>query len=478
MAFRLALAVGWVYTQRAMATVPPLSTANPPAQGQPDPELQTAVQYLRAGWFDRAEPLFRSAHGRYGDRPDVLHYLAVCLSERGALADAEAMWRKALAKDPNEPMLSYNLGLMARRLGRPDEAAKRFRDTIRRAPTHVEARLALASVHLDQGRFAAAERELAEFVQNVDRAIQQPGGEVLKLLQARARNMLGHALYRMGHYGPAIEVLDMALQDAGDDAARQGQILGDRALALGGLNHHDEAIAEAERALALAPQSASLNHVSGFILYFAGRPSDAIAPIQKALELDPTFTPALKTLALAQTAAGQTASAVEVLRRALRHNPADRDAVLQLSFLQIEQSRFAEALETLEPFLKAAPNDVRALNNQGLALRGVKRHDEARRTLKRASRLAPDDPLVLTNLGAVLLDLGRASEARALHEHALRGLPGDPRLLANYGTCLAALGEHDRARETLDAALASDPSNKEALAARAALDDEAADVQT
>ena len=89
-------------------------------QVQPDPDLQTGLQYLRAGWFDRAEPLFRSAHARHGDRPEILHYLAVCVSQRGALGDAEQLWRKAIAKDPNEPMLSYNLGLVARRLGKLD----------------------------------------------------------------------------------------------------------------------------------------------------------------------------------------------------------------------------------------------------------------------------------------------------------------------------------------------------------------------
>ena len=64
-----------------------------------------------------------AAHARHGDRPEILHYLAVCLSQRGALGDAEVLWRKAIAKDPNEPMLSYNLGLVARRLGKLDEAA-------------------------------------------------------------------------------------------------------------------------------------------------------------------------------------------------------------------------------------------------------------------------------------------------------------------------------------------------------------------
>ena len=100
-----------------MATAPPLRPNGPP---QPDPDLQTGLQYLRAGWYDRAEPLFRSARVRHGDRPDILHYLAVCLSQRGAVKEAEGLWRKAVAKDPNEPMLLYNLGLAARRLGNFD----------------------------------------------------------------------------------------------------------------------------------------------------------------------------------------------------------------------------------------------------------------------------------------------------------------------------------------------------------------------
>jgi len=65
---------------------------------------------------------------------------------------------------------------------------------------------------------------------------------------------------------------------------------------------------------------------------------------------------------------------------------------------------------------------------------------------------------------------GKELVARSLHEHALRGLPNDARLLANYGICLAALGEKDRARETLDNALAADPTNDDALMARASLD--------
>src|SRR5215203_3198992 len=221
----------------ALAPTSPPSRTPPP----PDPDLQTGLQYLKAGWFDRAEPLFRSALARHGERPDILHFLAVCLAQRGALGDAEGMWRKAIAKDPNEPMLSYNLGLVARRLGHLDEAARRFRDTIRRAPTHIEARLALAGIHIDQHRFAAAERELSEVIGNLDRALEHAEGAQLRPMQARSRNMLGHVLYRLGHFEPALELLELALRDAGDEVPRRAQIQGDRALALGGMGHHDEA---------------------------------------------------------------------------------------------------------------------------------------------------------------------------------------------------------------------------------------------
>ena len=134
--------------------------------------------------------------------------------------------------------------------------------------------------------------------------------------------MLGHVLYRLGHYSAAIEVLDMALVDAGDDAARRGQILGDRALALGGARPSRGGDRRSRQALELAPDSAGLNHVLGFVLYFAGRPDRGDRPVQRALEIDPTFTAALRTLALAQAAAGKADDAVELLQRALRAEPA------------------------------------------------------------------------------------------------------------------------------------------------------------
>ena len=370
-------------------SAPWLWRPTPPTPPPPDPDLQTGLQYLRAGWFDRAEPLFRSAHGRHGDRPDILHYLAVCLSQRGALGDAEVLWRKAIAKDPNEPMLSYNLGLVARRLGKLDEAAQRFRDTIRRAPTHVEARLALACIHIDQHRFAAAERELAEVVGNLDRALREggPGTERLKPMQARAATCWATCSTAWATSSRALEILDMALarcrRRCRRAAPRSWATARWRWAASAATTRRSPRPSRRWRWRRRAPV---LHHVLGFVLYFAGRVTEAIAPIQKALEIDPSFTRRSGPWRWPRPPPARPTTPSTLLQRALRQNPFDRDAILQLSFLHIEQKQFAEALGVLEPYLKAAPDDVRALNNQGLALRGLKRFDEARRALKRASR--------------------------------------------------------------------------------------------
>jgi len=138
--------------------------------------------------------LFRPALGRHGERPDILHFLAVCLSQRGALGDAEAMWRKALAKDPNEPMLSYNLGLVARR----QAASTRRRGAF---ATRFAARRLMSKRAWRWRRFIWTSNgspppsaKLIEFVTNVDQGIQQ-GGEGLKPAAGPRPQHAGYALY-------------------------------------------------------------------------------------------------------------------------------------------------------------------------------------------------------------------------------------------------------------------------------------------
>jgi tetratricopeptide (TPR) repeat protein len=72
------------------------------------------------------------------------------------------------------------------------------------------------------------------------RVAHTPKPETRLLFQGFEAGMLGYALYRLVRYSSAIEVFDMALEDAGDNTERRGQILGDRSLSLAALGLYDE----------------------------------------------------------------------------------------------------------------------------------------------------------------------------------------------------------------------------------------------
>jgi tetratricopeptide (TPR) repeat protein len=85
---------------------------------------------------------------------------------------------------------------------------------------------------------------------------------------------------------------------------------------------HEEAIAEAQRAMALDPNDPSGYDTLAYALIMAGRPEEAVDFAKKAMRLDP-HSPGdyLFTLGLAHFAMGQLEEAVSLIERALTHNP-------------------------------------------------------------------------------------------------------------------------------------------------------------
>ncbi len=80
---------------------------------------------------------------------------------------------------------------------------------------------------------------------------------------------------------------------------------------------HDEAVAEAKKALEIDPLSLIINTLVGWVDYYTRRNERAIRKLRKTLELDPTFAPANFWLALAHARAGQLDEARTAIERAL-----------------------------------------------------------------------------------------------------------------------------------------------------------------
>src|SRR5215470_17820040 len=86
----------------------------------------------------------------------------------------------------------------------------------------------------------------------------------------------------------------------------------------------EQAIAEAERALALDPNYAVSYQVLANVLTFVGRPQEAIGMAEKALRLDPrgpNVTMALFQLGLAYQSTGRLEEAIATHKQALMHDP-------------------------------------------------------------------------------------------------------------------------------------------------------------
>ncbi len=83
--------------------------------------------------------------------------------ERGDLAAAEELYRKALANGAEDPIAAFNLGVVLQDGGRWQEAAAAYRTTIERDPGYADAYYNLAAVYEQLGDGAVALQNLQAY---------------------------------------------------------------------------------------------------------------------------------------------------------------------------------------------------------------------------------------------------------------------------------------------------------------------------
>ncbi len=107
---------------------------------------------------------------------------------------------------------------------------------------------------------------------------------------------------------------------------------------------HDQAIAQAERTVSLAPNDADGYETLAEVLAFAGRAEEAIGFIKRAMRLNPRYPfYYLWTLGHAYYLTGRSQEAVETFRKMLERNPNFLPAHAFLAVLYIESGRQEEA---------------------------------------------------------------------------------------------------------------------------------------
>ena len=196
--------------------------------------------------------------------------LARALRQQGDLGGAIQLYQEAIAINPDDPEVWYNLAVTLQEAGRNKEGGIAVREAVRRDPSRPEAHNALGIAYSSEGNLAAAEAEFGKAIEIDPR-------------DARAFNNLGNIHRARGRI---------------DDAAKAY-----------------------EQALALSPDYVDALNGLGVVEVQRDRPRDALPHFDRALRLAPHFHEAQLNRGIALQLAGEKAEAAKQFRALLAELP-------------------------------------------------------------------------------------------------------------------------------------------------------------
>ena len=156
---------------------------------------------------------------------------------------------------------------------------------------------------------------------------------------------------------------------------------------------YDEALAAAERALDLAPQSSEVLGCVGCAYSDIGFHKKGIPIIQKAIEIDATNAQAFAALGASKIVTMDIESGVSDLEHAIKLSPVNAGSALWKTTLSIGQSilgNHAVAFETAQQACKDDPRFYPGYVAMALVLAQQNRKEEAQNAFNEALRIFPD----------------------------------------------------------------------------------------
>lgn len=253
-------------------------------------------------------------------------YLAVlgALTWRQTLIyrDAKTVWHDTLARNPASWLAHNNLGVIAEREGKFDEAKAHFAATVAAFPGD-------AMTYYGTGNVLAGQGSHLQAVVYFEAAIR------LDPSYAPAYNNLGNVLTMLGRSEEAIRRYREALRIEPNDAVAYGNLAG----ALASRGKIEEAIAACHDALRVDPTYAEAYYNLGLLRARQGRWDDAAAQYAEAIRVRPAYLEARFRLATLLAGAGKTREAEDQLREVVRLDPENLDARRELDRLAASSPR-------------------------------------------------------------------------------------------------------------------------------------------
>jgi protein O-GlcNAc transferase len=372
------------------------------------------------------------------------------LHGQGRMAEAEAIYRSILAREPRHFDALHMLGLIRFQTGFAREAHELISNAVKLRPQSTQALSALTAILLALGQgkeaLAVSDRILALDPNDLD------------ALYNRAV-----LLSRLGRLEEALSVFDKVL------ARNKGFVdaLFERGDVLAVLSRFEEAAEAYGKVLAMQPSHVGALTNRGNALLKLRRYDEALACYDRVLTITPQDLTALNNRAIALKELGRLEGAMTTCERALRVDPKCAPALVTRGNIHLKLLQHEQALSSLDQALAISPNDADVLNNRGFALTQLQRIDEAVASFDRAIALAPSHVGAIDNRGAALYAIGRFEEALASFDRSIALDPKQADTFYHRGQALANLRRYEEAIAALQQARALDPQHFQALSALA-----------
>ncbi|MGD0389260.1 MAG: tetratricopeptide repeat protein [Tepidisphaeraceae bacterium] len=300
-----------------------------------DDTLQSALKLHQAGNLDQAEAIYRRLLARNPADSDALNLMGVVLSQRGRHQEGIELLGKAVALRPQASAYHRNLGLAYMQSKRLNEAIACFRRLVALEPGDAGAFDRLAVLLALQGQIGQA-------IDAAKTAVK------LRPEVAGFRGHLGAAYFQARQFDLAIPEMREAARLAPGDV----RYWFDLGVALAESGHLPEALDAFDRSLQLKPSLAELHSNRAAALLEMGRHEESRAAIRRAVEIDPNAPGVQNILAAVLFDEGNLEQAMIAWRNAVRQDPDYAGGRWNYARALLALGRFSEGWEEFDSRLR------------------------------------------------------------------------------------------------------------------------------
>lgn len=430
----------------------------PDNQRSPSALAMLGMAYSQTGSLDKAISAYKEALGIDPENSDVRRQYADALMRNGKLDAAQQQFERVLKVNSQDGLTYLRLAQLNQAEGHFDKATKLMAQARALLPDDPEVDFQDASLLHATGNDAKAIALLQGLLKNSARADgRYSGGEATN--RAAFLERLG-MIYRSSHRYPQAIAAFQELAQLGGSQGPRGEGLVIETLQMEG--KRQQALEEAQKAVAKYPKSRSLAIAEATLLGSSGQVPEAVAHLKA---LAPAGGDAQIQLAIAQVYlnARKYRKAQEVTERVLELadlKPGEREnADFMLGAVYDRQKKYGQAEAQFKKVLATDPLNADAFNYLGymLADRGVELSQSVA-YIKKALQIEPQNAAFLDSLGWAYYKMARYDLALPPLEKAAQKLSTDPTVLDHLGSVYLKLGKTKQAAQTWRLALRQFPS--------------------